>query len=38
MALVTRGHGSFGPDDLAGVITKEYVADSVAASVKVYPG
>jgi CIC family chloride channel protein len=38
MALVMRGHGASGPGDLAGVITKEHVADSVAASVKVYPG
>jgi hypothetical protein len=30
-----RGHGSFGPDDLAGFITNEHVADPVAASVTV---
>jgi len=37
MALVVRGHGVPRPTDLAGVITKEHVADSVAASIKVYP-
>ncbi len=37
MALVVRGHGVPRPADVAGVITKEHVADSVASSVKVYP-
>ena len=37
MALVTRGRGVPRPGDIAGVITKEHVADSVASSVKVYP-
>ena len=37
MALVVRGHGVPRPADIAGVITKEHVADSVAASIKVYP-
>jgi CIC family chloride channel protein len=38
MALVVRGRGIPRPDDIAGVITKEHVADSVASSIKVYPG
>jgi len=37
MALVTRGSGVPRPSLIAGVITKEHVADSVASSVKVYP-
>ncbi|MBX6419989.1 MAG: chloride channel protein [Nevskia sp.] len=37
MALVMRGHGVPRPDNIAGVITKEHVADSVASSTKVYP-
>jgi CIC family chloride channel protein len=37
MALVIRGRGVPRPDDIAGVITKEHVADSVASSVAVYP-
>jgi chloride channel protein, CIC family len=37
MALVVRGRGTPGPGDIAGAITKEHVADSVASSVKVYP-
>lgn len=37
MALVVRGRGVPRPDDILGVITKEHVADSVAASIKVYP-
>ena len=37
MALVLRGSGSRSASDVAGVITKEHVADSVASSVKVYP-
>jgi CIC family chloride channel protein len=37
MALVVRGRGVPRPADVAGVITKEHVADSVASSVKVYP-
>jgi len=38
MALVVRGRGVPRPVDVAGVITKEHVADSVANSVKIYPG
>jgi CIC family chloride channel protein len=38
MAVVTRGHGVPHAADVAGVITKEHVADSVASSVRVYPG
>jgi chloride channel protein, CIC family len=38
MAIVVRGRGVPRPDDVVGVITKEHVADSVASSVKVYPG
>jgi CIC family chloride channel protein len=38
MAIVVRGRGVPRPDTVAGVITKEHVADSVANSVKVYPG
>ena len=39
MALVVRGGGDEPlPQTIAGVITKEHVADSVASSVKVYPG
>ncbi len=40
MALVVRGGGGDEPlpQTIAGVITKEHVADSVASSVKVYPG
>ncbi len=37
MALVVRGRGVPRPGDIAGVITKEHVADSVASSIKVYP-
>jgi CIC family chloride channel protein len=37
MALVARGHGVPRAADIAGVITKEHVADSVANNVKVYP-
>lgn len=37
MALVVRGRGVPRPGHIAGVITKEHVADSVARSVKVYP-
>jgi chloride channel protein, CIC family len=37
MALVTRGRGAARPATVIGVITKEHVADSVAASVMVYP-
>ena len=37
MALVVRGRGVPRPADVVGVITKEHVADSVAASIKVYP-
>ena len=37
MAVVARGRGPPHAEDVAGVITKEHVADSVAASVKIYP-
>jgi CIC family chloride channel protein len=37
MAIVVKGHGVPRGDDVVGVITKEHVADSVAASVKIYP-
>jgi CIC family chloride channel protein len=37
MALVLRDHGTALPENIVGVITKEHVADSVAASVKFYP-
>jgi CIC family chloride channel protein len=39
MAVVVRGHGRGTPSgsDVAGVITKEHVADSVADSIKAYP-
>ncbi len=37
MALVVRGRGVPRPKDVAGVITKEHVANSVASSVQVYP-
>jgi len=37
MALVVRRRGVPRPEDVAGVITKEHVADSVASSIEVYP-
>jgi chloride channel protein, CIC family len=37
MAVVVRGHGIPHGGDVAGVITKEHVADSVADSIKAYP-
>ena len=37
MALVVRGHGVPRPGDVAGVITKEHVANSVASSIQVFP-
>ena len=37
MAVVVRGNGVPRGSDVAGVITKEHVADSVADSVKAYP-
>jgi len=37
MAVVVRGHGIPRASDVAGVITKEHVADSVADSVKAFP-
>jgi CIC family chloride channel protein len=37
MALVVRGRGVPHAADVAGVITKEHVADSVANSIRVYP-
>jgi chloride channel protein, CIC family len=38
MALVTRGRGVPRAANVVGVITKEHVADSVATSIKIYPG
>jgi CIC family chloride channel protein len=38
MTVVVNGQGVPHADDVAGVITKEHVADSVASSVKIYPG
>jgi CIC family chloride channel protein len=38
MALVMRGRGVPRGEDVAGVITKEHVADSVASTIEVYPG
>jgi len=38
MAVVVRGNRTPRPADVLGVITKEHVADSVASSIKVYPG
>jgi CIC family chloride channel protein len=38
MALVVRGTGVPRPGNIAGVITKEHVADAVAQSTKIYPG
>jgi chloride channel protein, CIC family len=38
MALVIRGKGVPRPANVAGIITKEQVADSVASSIKIYPG
>ncbi|HUO12261.1 MAG TPA: chloride channel protein, partial [Caulobacteraceae bacterium] len=37
MAVVARGRGVPHAADVAGVITKEHVADSVADSVRIYP-
>jgi CIC family chloride channel protein len=37
MAVVVRGGSVPQPGDVAGVITKEHVADSVASSIRVYP-
>jgi CIC family chloride channel protein len=37
MAVVVRGRGMPRASDVAGVITKEHVADSVADSIKAYP-
>ncbi len=37
MAVVTRGRGAPRGEDVAGVITKEHIADSVASSVRIYP-
>jgi CIC family chloride channel protein len=37
MALVVLGRGVPRPPDIAGVITKEHVADSVASSIQMYP-
>ena len=38
MALVVSGRGVPRPETVLGVISKEHVADSVASSVKIYPG
>jgi len=38
MTIVVSGQGVPHGKDVAGVITKEHVADSVASSVKIYPG
>ncbi len=38
MAVVARGRRAPHGADVAGVITKEHVADSVADSVRIYPG
>ena len=38
MARVVRGGGVPRPESVVGVITKKHVADSVAASVQIYPG
>jgi chloride channel protein, CIC family len=38
MALIVRGRGVPRPEAVVGAITKEHVADSVASSIKVYPG
>jgi len=37
MALVLRGRGVARAANVAGVITKEHVADSVASTVEIYP-
>ena len=37
MAVVVRGRGVPRQSDIAGVISKEHVADSVADSIKIYP-
>jgi CIC family chloride channel protein len=37
MAVVARGRGAPHAEDVAGVITKEHVADSVADSIRLYP-
>jgi hypothetical protein len=37
MAIVVSRYGRPSRENLVGVITKEHVADSVAASVAVYP-
>jgi chloride channel protein, CIC family len=37
MALVVRGRGVPRPERIAGIISKEHIADSVASSISVYP-
>jgi CIC family chloride channel protein len=37
MAVVIRGRGVPRGSDVAGVVTKEHVADSVADSIALYP-
>ena len=37
VALVIRGDGVPRAQDIAGIITKDHIADSVASSIKVYP-
>jgi CIC family chloride channel protein len=36
MAIVMRGSGVLRPQSIAGLTTKEHVADSVASSVQIY--
>ncbi|MGH6676610.1 MAG: CBS domain-containing protein, partial [Xanthobacteraceae bacterium] len=37
MALVVRGRGVPRPESIAGVISKEHIADAVASSIGMYP-
>ena len=37
MAVVVRGNGAPLASDVLGVITKEHVADAVAAGIQAYP-
>jgi CIC family chloride channel protein len=37
MSVVVSGHGVPRGEDVAGVITKEHIADSVASSINIYP-
>jgi hypothetical protein len=38
MTLVMRGHGVPRAGNIAAVITNEHVTDSVATTIKAYPG